>query len=298
MATTHKVWNFAGQPANWHIRQGSVLDEGFLAGLPEADIVYSWGVLHHTGAMWTAMRNACMQLKPDGLFYIALYSSDNYVDPPPHYWLTVKRHYNASGVLGRRWLEWRYAWRFQILPELRAGRNPLALIRQYGTRGMTYWTDVRDWLGGWPMEFASLAETRDFAAQELGLALVNLKTGEGCTEYVLAWPALNLQWQSIEAGRDLVPLAGPFRPQGGFRFSAALPPGLAASGDCSDAPRRSALMLYEDGKLLGLAHSLHDHISRFGGGRFSHWGAELQFSASDGTDPNRNGRSYAYCERF
>jgi hypothetical protein len=65
-----------------------------------------------------------------------------------------------------------------------------------------------------------------------------------------------------------------------------------------EVPRRSRLMLYENGVMLGLAHSIHDHIVRYGKGRFSHWGSNLNFSSSDGSDPNTNGRAYAYCERF
>jgi 2-polyprenyl-3-methyl-5-hydroxy-6-metoxy-1,4-benzoquinol methylase len=115
VATTRKVREHAGSPANWEVMQGSVLDAAFMASLPTADIVYSWGVLHHTGAMWSAVRNAASLLKPDGVFYIALYSSDNYVDPPPSYWMKVKKRYNMSGSVGRRLLEWRYALRFHIL---------------------------------------------------------------------------------------------------------------------------------------------------------------------------------------
>ena len=298
VSTTEKVRAFAGSPANWEVRQGSVLDGGFMQTLPPADIVYSWGVLHHTGAMWPAVRNAALPLKPDGVFYIALYSSDNYVDPPAAHWLRLKQRYNGASRLGKWAMEWRYALRHHILPALAAGRNPLALLRQYGSRGMTYWTDVRDWLGGWPMDFASLAETRDFGAGELGLALVNLKTGEGCTEYVFARPEQNAAWGAVQASRVLLPLAGPFQHGGGLLWSAPLPPEMATQADSNAAPRQSDLMLYEDGRLLGLAHSLHDHIRRFGGGRFSHWGESLCFATSDGTDPNTNGRSYAYCERF
>lgn len=298
VATTERVRAFAADPPNWEVRQGSVLDAALMESLPTADIVYSWGVLHHTGAMWPAVRNAAIPLKPGGEFYIALYSSDNYVDPPPAYWLKVKRQYNEAGVIGKRLHEWRYALRFHILPELASGRNPAALMRRYGSRGMAYWTDVKDWLGGWPMDFASLAETRDFAARELGLSLVNLKTGEGCTEYVFADPKLNAHWGAIERGRDLLPLEGPYIRQGGKHFVARLPETLEAVADANEAPRRSRLMLYEDGTILGLAHSLHDHITRHGGGRFSHWGANLHFSTPDGSDPNTNGRQYAYCERY
>ena len=43
------LYKYAGEPKNWKIMQGSVLDEQFMVSLPKADIVYSWGVLHHTG---------------------------------------------------------------------------------------------------------------------------------------------------------------------------------------------------------------------------------------------------------
>lgn len=298
VATTLKVREFAGAPPHWEVMQGSVLDAGFMATLPEADIVYSWGVLHHTGAMWPAVRNAAMPLKRDGVFYIALYSSDMYVRPPAAYWLALKRRYNLAGPRGKRWLEWRYALRWHILPALAKGRNPLAVLRQYGIRGMTYWTDVRDWLGGWPMDFASLAETTAFCAEQLGLTLVNLKTGEGCTEYVFARPLENAHWRGIEAGRSVTPLVGPFRHLAGQLWAATLPDALAATADCDADRARSSLMLYEDGRMCGLAHSQHEHIRLFGGGRFSHWGAQLFFSTSDGSDPNRNRRRYAICERY
>lgn len=63
----------------------------------------------------------------------------------------------------------------------------------------------------------------------------------------------------------------------------------------SDGPNRpdaSDLILFEDGRPLGPAHSSHAEIRRQGAGRFSHWDAALWFSSSDGTDPRTNGRSY------
>jgi len=297
VATTKRVRSLAGDPPNWEVFQASVLDAALMASLPKADIVYSWGVLHHTGDMWTAVRHAAIPLKPGGDFYIALYSSDNYVDPPPAYWLEVKRRYNRAGPARRRLMEWQYAWRTVLLPELRTGRNPLRAIRDYGLRGMAFWTDVRDWLGGWPMDFASFAETQAFCRRELGLALVNVKTGQGCTEYVFADPGLSARWAAIQASRTLIPLAPPFAHVGGRQYTVELPH-LEREADCNEAPQRSRLMLYEDGVMLGLAHSPHDHIARHGGGRFSHWGRTLSFSASDGSDPNSNGRTYAYCEKF
>ena len=57
-------------------------------------------------------------------------------------------------------------------------------------------------------------------------------------------------------------------------------------------------MVFEDGLMLGLAHASHDHIRRFGRGRFSHWGNQVIFSTSDNSDPNTNGRSYTFCPCF
>src|SRR5262249_26322856 len=152
--TTRQLRHWGGNPPNWCVRQGSVLDPEFLAGLPRADIVYSWGVLHHTGAMWDAVAAAADLMKDDGVFYVALYCSDAYIDPPPDYWIALKEKYNRAGSIMQRYMEWQYAWRHTIKPALKARRNPWPEFRDYKRlRGMSYWTDVRDWLGGWPMEF-------------------------------------------------------------------------------------------------------------------------------------------------
>jgi len=297
VATAKKIREMTGGHANWYIEQGSVLDADYMARLPKSDIVYSWGVLHHTGSMWESVRNAGIPMKPTSDFYIALYSSDNYVDPTPEYWIALKREYNLAGALKKRLMEWQYAWRFHIGPELKAGRNPLQIIRNYGDRGMTYWTDVKDWLGGYPMEFASLQETQDFCRKELGLDLVNVKTGEGCTEYVFCNLAQNAHWNAVEKARVRKPLGGPFVHQGGAGY-AVVREDLQSWSNANEAPRRSGMMIYEDGKMLGLAHSLVDHMVRFGHGRFNHWGPNVYLSAIDNSDPNTNGRSYSYCEDY
>jgi hypothetical protein len=156
---------------------------------------------------------------------------------------------------------------------------------------------VKDWLGGYPMDFASLRETQAFSKDNLGLDLVNVLTGQGCTEYLFCRPEFNPHWRAIIEGRKLVPLTGPFHHNGGAAYALAAPQ-MEYQADNGEEPRRSKLMLYEDGRMLGLAHAMHDHIVRFGKGRFSHYGPNLYFSTSDNSDPNQNGRTYAYCERF
>ena len=64
----------------------------------------------------------------------------------------------------------------------------------------------------------------------------------------------------------------------------------------SDREVASWVHLFEDGKPIGPAHCPHDQVRQFGGGRFSHWGAEVYFSSSDNSDPRTNGRDYAWRE--
>jgi SAM-dependent methyltransferase len=182
--TTARLKAIAGSPANWTIERGDVLDVDYLQSLGLWDIVYSWGVLHHTGSMWNAIDNAAGRVAPNGLFLIALYSS-NVAMPSTEFWLDVKRRYNLAAAAGKRRMELWYLWRFGL------DRNPLRLpllIKQIyekkKQRGMSYMTDLRDWLGGWPMEYADDQEVIDVMKKKHGFALVNISTGEACTEFL------------------------------------------------------------------------------------------------------------------
>jgi SAM-dependent methyltransferase len=184
--TTTRLKSIAGSPANWTVERGSVLDVDYMRNLGLWDIVYSWGVLHHTGAMWLALDNAAGRVAPNGLFFIAIYSS-NVASPSTKFWLDVKKRYNLAGEAGKRRMELWYLWRFGL------NRNPLRLpllIKQIydkkKQRGMSYMTDVRDWLGGWPMEYADDQEVVDTLKEKHNFSLVNISTGEACTEFLFA----------------------------------------------------------------------------------------------------------------
>jgi SAM-dependent methyltransferase len=294
VATTRLLHQHAGAPSTWRIMEGSVLDRPFMAALEPADIVYSWGVLHHTGAMWEAIRQAAGRTRADGVLFIALYTTDVFIRSSPRFWLAVKRRYNRAGPLVRWGMEWTYALRALIGPALVRGRNPVEAIRVHqAKRGMSFWTDIKDWLGGWPMEFGGLAETKRFAARDLGLELLNISAGEANTEYVFRRRGARNYFDDVLATRPEHLLAPPFASAGGKAWIATLP-AEAGSGDSLAAPRSSRLMVYEDGTPSGFGHAPHAHISAHGHTRYSHWNNRLIFSASDDSDPNGNGRRYSY----
>jgi 2-polyprenyl-3-methyl-5-hydroxy-6-metoxy-1,4-benzoquinol methylase len=151
----------AGEPPSWTVRPGSILDEQLVAELGTFDVVYSWGVLHHTGRMWDAIRHAGGLVNRGGHFYITIY---NYRRGPrgSRTWLRIKRQYNRMPPAGRTLMEYVYIANY-FLSKLLRFKNPMTRIRDYQEkRGMNWRTDVTDWVGGYPYEFATVQEIFDF----------------------------------------------------------------------------------------------------------------------------------------
>ena len=84
---------FYPDDTSWKVIEGSALDEEFLNKLPHADIVYSWGVLHHTGDLWRALGNVAKKTRHGGRIYIALYNDQGTASD---LWLVIKKAYNLS----------------------------------------------------------------------------------------------------------------------------------------------------------------------------------------------------------
>jgi 2-polyprenyl-6-hydroxyphenyl methylase/3-demethylubiquinone-9 3-methyltransferase len=57
---------YCTENTDWVVEQGSVLEATYLKTLSTFDIVYSWGVLHHTGAMWLGIESAISRVGVGG----------------------------------------------------------------------------------------------------------------------------------------------------------------------------------------------------------------------------------------
>jgi 2-polyprenyl-6-hydroxyphenyl methylase/3-demethylubiquinone-9 3-methyltransferase len=172
----------------WTVEQGSVLDAAYLRRLGKFDVVYSWGVLHHTGQMWTALENATLPLAEGGTLFIAIY---NDMGRQSARWVRIKRNYCRLPPALRA----PYAVLVMLPLEVKqAGRSlldgrPMDYVRSWtrysGNRGMSRWHDIIDWVGGYPYEYASSRALVDFYhARALVPVLINEGRGLGCSELV------------------------------------------------------------------------------------------------------------------
>jgi len=170
----------------WTVEQGSALDAGYLAGLGKFDIVFSWGVLHHTGEMWKAIENASEMVAPGGRLFISIYNDQGVTSKR---WLRVKRMYVSGGSINRALalaITFGWAWGWQLARDFVKLRG-LASWRAYSERGMSPWYDLVDWAGGYPFEVAKPEEIFAFLRAR-GFQLDFLKTcgsGKGCNEFIL-----------------------------------------------------------------------------------------------------------------
>jgi len=175
---------FPGDAA-WTVSQGSVLDQAFLATLGQFDIVYSWGVLHHTGRMWVAIDNAARLVRPGGLFVIGIYNFRGGRRGTAT-WTRLKRWYCKAP----RWQQvaWENAYLVWDLVSMAAvGRNPIRMIREYHSgRGMSWRHDAIDWLGGYPYEAATPGEILEFVRRKFNFVLTrqNISLQLGVSEFV------------------------------------------------------------------------------------------------------------------
>lgn len=187
---------FAADAAKWSICEGSLGDPAFLNGLGQFDIVYCWGVIHHTGNMWGCLELLHQRVAPAGTIVLAIYNDELYISKM---WLGIKRIYQRLPRLLRpvyvaaigTWLMLQRLATTSLAAALRllTLRNPLVPFlnwaRESQGRGMHGWYDLVDWVGGWPYEVARpeavfrYLRDRGFVLQEL-----TTSAGHGCNEFV------------------------------------------------------------------------------------------------------------------
>lgn len=169
IAATAQVRDRLGATDKWTVRAGSVLDAALIERLAASpfDIVYSWGVLHHTGALWTALDHAIRLVAPGGCLWISLYAKG----PLYGRHLALKKRYNAASS-AEKWLMERRAIAIHMLYRLRQGKNPVTW-NEKKARGMDTWHDLVDWLGGLPYEVAGIGEVVEVARSH-GLQVIKI----------------------------------------------------------------------------------------------------------------------------
>ncbi len=138
---------FYAQNNNWSISQASILNESYLESLGKFDIVYSWGVLHHTGNMWKAIENAEVLVKPGGKLFIAIYNNQGLTS---RFWLNVKQLYNHLPEWSRFFVLYPafiLLWGPIFIRDLFRGKPGYTWQNYASNRGMSAWDDVIDWVG-------------------------------------------------------------------------------------------------------------------------------------------------------
>lgn len=187
--TTELRRRYFPNDGDWKVEEASVLDQKYMASLGTFDIVYSWGVLHHTGQMWQALENAHRLVAPGGKLFIALY---NDTGSQSSRWKWLKKTYNRLPNV----LRVPYTLIVIAPDELKSlarsvlTLNPGSYFRSWSQydrrRGMNRWRDIIDWVGGYPYEVSTPDEIFDFFTAR-GFVLTKLNCGRvglGCNQFV------------------------------------------------------------------------------------------------------------------
>jgi 2-polyprenyl-6-hydroxyphenyl methylase/3-demethylubiquinone-9 3-methyltransferase len=159
----------------WTVAEGSALDTAFVKGLGQFDLVYAWGVLHHTGNLQLALDNVIHPVKPGGRLFLAIYNQQGWRS---RLWTWIKRTYCASwpGRIAVSAAYITYSLIKNFVRDVARGRSPLTFYREHrAQRGMSPVIDWFDWLGGYPFEPATPGEIFD-VYRRAGFTLVGLRT--------------------------------------------------------------------------------------------------------------------------
>jgi SAM-dependent methyltransferase len=188
--TTELKRRFLPVDSQWTIEEGSALDRAYLESLGTFDVVYSWGVLHHTGSMWVAMENAISRVQANGgKLFIAIYNDQGWKS---HVWWFIKKFYNRLPPMLRGPFAFivSAATRIAAIIKYTIRLKPMVaiapLFADERDRGMSARYDEQDWIGGFPFEFAGFDVLAAYFSAR-GFTLINAKRNDswGCNELAL-----------------------------------------------------------------------------------------------------------------
>lgn len=156
----------------------SILDPALPREYPQGfDVVHSWGVLHHTGDMRASLAAACSLVADGGHFLCAIYNR-HWSSPA---WTAIKWSYVRLPDWARRVLVGALYPVIYAAKWLVTGRNPREM-----RRGMDFFHNVVDWVGGYPYEYASVEELKAMV-EPLGFTCRRVARPEvpiACNEFV------------------------------------------------------------------------------------------------------------------
>jgi 2-polyprenyl-3-methyl-5-hydroxy-6-metoxy-1,4-benzoquinol methylase len=164
-----------GSQIEFHVASALKTDE--LQNFGAIDLVFAWGSLHHTGSMWNAVRNISRCVAPGGLMILAIYNK--HITSPG--WKGIKWIYNQEPKIVQRFMVLFLAAIIYIAKFLVTRSNPLKK-----DRGMDFWFDVIDWVGGYPYEYAAADEVNQSICDQ-GFFLqryIPAQVPTGCNEFV------------------------------------------------------------------------------------------------------------------
>jgi 2-polyprenyl-6-hydroxyphenyl methylase/3-demethylubiquinone-9 3-methyltransferase len=179
-----------GRHPGWTVERGSALDAEYMRSLGRFDVVYAWGVLHHTGDLWAALAHAVEAVDDGGRLFVSIYNDQG---RRSRMWRSIKRTYNTLPPRARvPYAVAVMAPREALSAAIATARGrPQAYVRSWTgrrDRGMSRWHDLLDWVGGYPFEVARPEQVFDFVHAR-GLTLERLTTcggGLGCNQFVFA----------------------------------------------------------------------------------------------------------------
>ncbi len=208
---------FCPDSISWNVLEGSLADRNFLNSLGRFDVVYCWGVIHHTGEMWNCLENLLPLVKPGGRIVLAIYNDESYISG---IWQGIKRTYQKIPKMTRPiFVAVVGAVLFfkRLIVTIMASclrlfmlKNPFVPFLNWAnetkSRGMNGWHDLVDWVGGWPFEVAKpeavfrFMRDRDFVMQDFSTS-----GGHGCNEFVFVRERpVDVSHQAVEEQVSLI----------------------------------------------------------------------------------------------